>query len=188
MKRLDDLSALIERCQCTGSQGILELEEALQQARDFLLRTKERQGIVYVVGNGGSAGIASHFCIDLLNTLGIPASTLVDSNVMTCMANDYGYDHVFDIPLRTLLKPTDLLVAISSSGQSLNILNAVQVAVEKESSVITFSGFAEDNPLRKLGNLNFWLPAADYGLVEMGHFFLLHTLVDCWSISYARQD
>ena len=167
---------------------MFELEEALQRARELLLRTKERQGIVYVVGNGGSAGIASHFCIDLLNTLAIPASTLVDSSVMTCMANDYGYEHVFDIPLRTLLKPADLLVAISSSGQSPNILNAVQTAIEKDSDVITFSGFAENNPLRTLGALNFWLSSRDYGLVEMGHFFLLHTLVDCWSLVYARQD
>jgi D-sedoheptulose 7-phosphate isomerase len=144
----------------------------------LLLQTRQKRGIVYVIGNGGSAGIASHFVTDLMKTLEIPASTLFDSNLMTCIGNDYGYESVFSHPLNMILRPESLLVAISSSGKSRNILQAVSTARNKGARVMTLSGFSDDNPLRKKGDLNFYLPADEYGLVEMGHFFLLHTIVD----------
>src|SRR6185503_15029703 len=99
-------------------------------------------------------------------------------NLLTAIGNDCGYDQVFSLPLKKLMRPNDLLIAISSSGQSPSILNGATIAREKEAHVITFSGFKEDNPLRQMGDLNFWLDRVDYGLVETGHFFLLHTLVD----------
>jgi D-sedoheptulose 7-phosphate isomerase len=145
----------------------------------FLLQQVNKvEGITYVIGNGGSAGIASHFSTDLLRTLKLSSATLSDSNMLTCFANDFGYENVYKIPLLRNLRSHDLLVAISSSGKSQNIIDAVQVAKEKKVSVITLSGFSAHNPLRRLGDLNFWLNSNDYGLVETGHFFLLHTVVD----------
>ena len=139
---------------------------------------KKNNASVYIVGNGGSAGIASHFCIDLLNALGIATFTLVDSNVITCFSNDYGYENSFSKALEVLIRKNDLLVAISSSGQSPNILRSAAVAKKNCASVVTLSGFKENNPLSEMGDLNFWLDAKDYGLVETGHFFLLHTIID----------
>jgi D-sedoheptulose 7-phosphate isomerase len=138
------------------------------------------KGIVYVIGNGGSAGIASHFANDLLKALHIPSQTLYDSNLMTCLSNDLGYEHVFSFPLEKLLKPNDLLVVISSSGKSPNILNATRVAIQRNVPLITLSGFLASNPLRSQGSLNFWIDRSDYGLVESAHFVILHSLIDLW--------
>lgn len=186
--RLAKLKEVVEACIYTTKKETLVASRALHLAHALLIKTKNQGGKVYVIGNGGSAGIASHFAIDLLNALKIPASTLYDSNQMTCIANDYGYEYVFSNPLQTLIKPIDLLVAISSSGKSKNIINAVEVAKNAEAYVITLSGFAEDNPLRKMGELNFYLNVDDYGLVETGHFFLLHTIIDSWKSSAALHE
>lgn len=177
-KRSQELKDLLDKCSYTTQKETLNHERALHLAQALLMKTKTQKGAVYVVGNGGSAGIASHFSIDVLNVLKIASHTLYDSNQMTCLANDYGYEKVFSIPLATMMKSGDLLVAVSSSGKSKNILQAVEEAKKKDCHCITLSGFLEDNPLRKMGDLNFWLDAPDYGLVEMGHFFLLHTIVD----------
>ncbi|WP_194847350.1 SIS domain-containing protein [Candidatus Neptunochlamydia vexilliferae] len=181
-KRFSELSNVIQNC-VYSSDTLLNQNEALDLFHKMLQETK---GTAFVIGNGGSAGIASHFAIDLLNALKVPAQTLYDSNVMTCISNDYGYEEVFSRPLDLLLKKEDLLICISSSGSSQNILNGAAVAKEKGSPVITLSGFEPDNPLRTLGNLNFYLPVMDYGLVEMGHFFLLHTIIDSWKFSQTK--
>lgn len=178
LKRLRELASVIQDCSYTTDCGVLDHEEALQLALSMLALPREQGGMVYIIGNGGSAGIASHFCVDLLKNLEVPASTLVDSNVLTAVANDCGYEQIFSLPLKRLMQPKDLLVAISSSGKSPNILNAVEVAKEKGAKVITFSGFSEGNPLRQMGELNFWINRMDYGLVETAHFFLLHTIID----------
>jgi len=181
--RFQELSHSLNCCSYTSSNGSLNAEQALEHAHALLHQTRQNQGIVYVIGNGGSAGIASHFSNDLMKTLQIPSQTLYDANLMTCLANDIGYEHVFSFPLERTLKSYDLLVAISSSGKSQNILNAAHVARARNTPCITLSGFSETNPLRCLGDLNFWIDRKDYGLVEMAHFFLLHTIVDLWTKS-----
>lgn len=180
VKRSEEVTALIKTCEYTTEEGLIDRERALSRAHTFLREVCEKKGVVYIIGNGGSAGIASHFCTDLLKARQIPASTLVDSNLLTCIGNDLGYENVFSTQLETLMRPHDLLVAISSSGKSRNILNAADVAKERGAKVITLSGFSEYNPLRSKGDLNFWLNAQDYGLVETGHFSLLHTISDTW--------
>lgn len=181
-KRLNELTDVVDNCLYSTHSEMINAEEALEMAHFLLYQVTKIEGIVYVIGNGGSAGLASHFCTDLLRTLKIPAATLSDTNVLTCFANDFGYENVYKMPLQRNLRSHDLLVAISSSGKSTNIIEAVKVAKEKKTSVISLSGFAANNPLRRLGDLNFWLDSNDYGLVETGHFFLLHTIVDTCKI------
>ncbi|MCB1110550.1 MAG: SIS domain-containing protein, partial [Chlamydiia bacterium] len=176
-KRFSELQNVVSQCEYTSPDHTLSEAQALQLFHAFLMQTQEKDGTVFVIGNGGSAGIASHFAIDLLNALKIPAQTLYDSNVMTCISNDYGYEQIFSRPLDLLLKPNDLLVCISSSGNSQNILNGAAIARTKDIPIITLSGFEPHNPLRSQGDLNLYLPVIDYGLVEMGHFFLLHTII-----------
>jgi D-sedoheptulose 7-phosphate isomerase len=179
--RFAELAACIDHCAYTSMDGALTPDMAIDRAHEFLRQAKHHGGIVYVIGNGGSAGIASHFSNDLMKSMQVPSQTLYDSNIMTCLANDIGYENVFSYSLQRLLKPHDLLVAISSSGKSPNILNGVYVARARRTPVVTLSGFAEANPLRSLGQLNFWIDRKDYGLVESAHFFLLHTIVDLWN-------
>lgn len=180
LERFQELAAALESCSYTTKTEEIDENQAIAQARDLLMEVKNEKGIVYVIGNGGSAGIASHFCIDLLKSLHIPAQTLYDLSVMSCISNDLGYEYVFSYPLSLLLKPNDLLVAISSSGKSANILNGVKSAQNKGVKIITLTGFEAYNPLRREGDLNFWIDRSDYGLVETGHSFLLHTLIDLW--------
>jgi len=188
--RFQDLAEAVDSAIYSTQEGLILEDEALQMAYQMLANTSSQNGIIYVIGNGGSAGIASHFSTDLMKALQIPSQTLFDSNLMTCLSNDWGYENVFSYPLEKLLKPNDLLVAISSSGQSSNILGAVKKALSKNVSVITLSGFLETNFLRKMGHLNFWINRSDYGLVETSHFFLLHTIIDLWnkkpSLEYAN--
>jgi D-sedoheptulose 7-phosphate isomerase len=185
-ERFEALTDAIKNCSYTSMDGEINQEMALERSHDFLKHCKQQGGIVYVIGNGGSAGIASHFCNDLMKAIQVPSQTLYDTNLMTCLANDLGYENVFSYSLQRLLKPHDLLVAISSSGKSPNILNAVYVARARRAPVITLSGFNENNPLRTLGHLNFWIDRKDYGLVESAHFFILHTIVDCWNQQVAE--
>jgi len=178
--KFKDLAQAIESCEYTTPTLAMDENESLEFMIKTLSETKENEKIIYVIGNGGSAGIASHFSTDLIKALQIPSQTIFDSNLMTCLSNDLGYENVFSYPLEKLLKPHDVLVAISSSGQSINIINAAKVALAKKATLITLTGFLEHNPLRKLGHLNFWIARSDYGLVETSHFFLLHTIIDLY--------
>jgi D-sedoheptulose 7-phosphate isomerase len=181
-KRLNELSEVVGKCVYSAQSEVINSQEALEMAHFLLNQVARIGGIIYVIGNGGSAGIASHFCTDLLRTLEISAATLSDSNLLTCFANDFGFENVYKLPLLRNLRSHDLLVAISSSGKSPNIIEAAKVAKEKKTSILSLSGFSPTNPLRRLGDLNFWLDSDDYGLVEMGHFFLLHTIIDTCKI------
>lgn len=179
--RFKNLMGAVESCRYSTKEQIVGENEALKLAFKMIAVTRLQNGIVYVIGNGGSAGIASHFSTDLIKSMKIPSQTLYDSNLMTCLSNDLGYENVFSYPLEKLLKPQDLLVAISSSGKSPNIIKAAETAILRKTPLVTLSGFMDKNPLRKLGHLNFWIDRCDYGLVETAHFFLLHTIVDLWN-------
>ena len=183
LERANELRDCIEACSYTARNTHISCEEALQTSQQLI-----KSGTIFVVGNGGSAGIASHFATDLLKTLELPACTLTDSNSLTCFGNDHGYEHVFSSPLRVRMAKGDLLVAISSSGESKNILNACHVAQEKDCKILTLSGFSKENHLRSMGDLNFWVDAKDYGLVETAHFFLLHTIIDSLSLCKRRSE
>ncbi len=145
---------------------------------DLCEQTHDIGGTIYLVGNGGSSGIVSHSSIDFINACKLRAVAMTDNSVLTCLANDYGYENVFSEGLKTLFTDKDLLIAVSSSGSSMNIRNAANHAREKGGKVITFSGFKEDNPLRNLGDYNYWLNSSNYGKVEIGHALLLHILTD----------
>lgn len=133
---------------------------------------------VMFVGNGGSAGITSHMATDFSKCGGVRAMTFNDASSLTCLGNDLGYENVFAQPVSMLGRPGDLLIAISSSGRSPNILNAVNAARERDCRVLTLSGFDTDNPLRVMGDMNFYVPARAYGFVEITHLALLHAVLD----------
>jgi D-sedoheptulose 7-phosphate isomerase len=187
-ERLDELNEVINEATITFQNEIIDLNQSIEICKNYLKETKKNNGITYVVGNGGSSGIASHFSNDLIKALKIPSATLVDSNVLTCLANDFGYEYCYSEALKVNLKSNDLLVAISSSGNSKNIINAVNVAKDKNVKVISLSGFEKNNILRSLGDINFYLEKKDYGLVEMGHFFILHSIVDLFFKNNLKQE
>ena len=152
-------------------------DKAFGDLVEFLLSKKD-SATVYLFGNGGSSGIISHAAVDFMNACGFRAMALTDNSLLTCQANDFGYENVFRQPLKTLLRPGDILLGVSSSGKSPNIINACHYGRDNGAYVITFSGFKSDNPLRSTGDINFWLGAQDYGVVEIGHSLLIHILTD----------
>lgn len=177
--------ALLGRAEITGKDGIpLGIEPGMSVAMRMLAQVHKNQGSVYVIGNGGSAGVASHAVIDFVNVAKLRAFTLHESSLLTCMANDYGYENAFARVLAQMAKPGDTLIAISSSGNSRNIRNAAVQMADSGGTVITLSGFAGNNPLRTLGDINIWLDSNDYGFVEIGHQFFLHNMSDRFGAGY----
>ncbi len=151
---------------------------AAVQIAKAILRLNNRGNKVIIIGNGGSASIASHIMTDFIKNLKIPAIAFTDSSLLTCLSNDLGYEKVFSAPIKVLAKKGDMLFAVSSSGRSKNILAAVSAAKRKGCFVVTFSGFLSNNPLRKTGNINFYVPSSSYGAVEIAHLAICHAIVD----------
>ncbi|EKD71468.1 MAG: phosphoheptose isomerase [uncultured bacterium] len=177
--RVNTFAEIVSNSICTNlSNTPIELESAVIQVMNGLRELRKHHHTLFIVGNGGSAAVASHALVDFVNVAKIRAQVLHESSLVTCMANDYGYENAYSRVLSTFIKPEDMLIAISSSGKSLNICNAVNAAKEKNAKVITLTGFNETNPLRQLGDINFWLNSTDYGFVEVGHQFILHNLSD----------
>jgi D-sedoheptulose 7-phosphate isomerase len=133
---------------------------------------------IMIIGNGGSAGIASHMAIDFAKNGGLRTLAFNDGAALTCLANDLGFDQVFERQVDMHAYVDDVLIAISSSGRSENILRAVQKAHSQGCDVITYSGFSPENPLRRLGSVNFFLSSSEYGFVEVGHLALIHCVLD----------
>lgn len=185
INRVQQFAALLASCEITGKDGASSgIEPGMNAALQILARVRGDGGSVYVIGNGGSAAVASHAVIDLVNVAKLRAFTLHEPAVLTCIVNDYGYENAYSRLLAHMARPGDVLVAISSSGRSANIRNAATQVAGNGGSVITLSGFLHDNPLRSLGDVNIWLDASDYGLVEVGHQFILHNLSDRFGAGY----
>jgi D-sedoheptulose 7-phosphate isomerase len=155
-----------------------DLEAEIKSLCGRLAKLKTDRQNLYIVGNGGSAGVAAHAVTDFFNVAKIRATTLHESSLLTCMANDFGYEYALARMLGQLLNPGDMVVAISSSGNSMNMRNAAMISREKGAFLVTLTGFASDNPLRSLGDINIWLDSCDYGFVEVGHQFILHNIAD----------
>ncbi len=177
--RAAQFQALVAACEFTDASGMpLVPEDGIARAMQLLRTARERADSVFLVGNGGSASVASHATTDFVNMAKLRAQTVHDSSILTCMSNDYGYENAFARILSRLARKDDVLVAISSSGKSPNIRNAAAAVKQHGGTVLTLSGFDRDNPLRSLGDLNIWIDSRDYGFVEIGHQFVLHNLAD----------
>jgi phosphoheptose isomerase len=150
----------------------------ISAARASWLRTRERGGRVIFIGNGGSSAIASHLAIDLSKNASLPAICFSDASLVTCLANDFGFEQWLAQALRINARAGDCLVAISSSGRSKNILNAVAQARAMQLAVITLSGMDAENPLRSLGDVNFWVDSRSYNIIETAHQFWMMAAID----------
>lgn len=183
LNQLNLFTEVLKNCVVTNAEGKVEvLEKSLTAIVDMLNVLRTNNSDLYIIGNGGSASVASHAVIDFINVGKIRAHVMHGSSVITCMANDYGFENCYSQQIPVFLDSKSILIAISSSGKSKNICNAVQAAKSAGSLVITFSGFSEKNPLRSLGQFNFYLDSSDYGIVEIGHQFILHNVADRFRI------
>ena len=152
--------------------------EALERAATMVRQAHDSGKKVILAGNGGSAAMASHVAVDLTKTAGIRAINFNEADLLTCFANDYGYEHWVARALEFYADPGDLAILISSSGASQNMLNGAEQASAMGLVVISLSGFSPDNPMRRLGDLNLWAASDSYNIVEMTHHVWLLAIVD----------
>jgi D-sedoheptulose 7-phosphate isomerase len=172
-------SRLLECIEITTGRGEpLPLDEGIGSVVEAIVSLKNRSGKAFLIGNGGSAAIVSHVHNDLCKSVGIRSIVFNETPLLTALANDYGYAAVFQRPVDLWADRDDLLIAVSSSGESENILKAAATAREKGCRLITFTGFAPANRLRQLGDVNVYVPASDYGHVEMSHSVVAHCITD----------
>jgi D-sedoheptulose 7-phosphate isomerase len=176
---LKDFRTAVEGTRATDREGTeVPLIEGLGKAVQLIQEIDATGKKVVLIGNGGSAAIASHQAVDLWKNGGIRATAFNDSSLLTCIGNDFGYEHVFAKPIEMFCDTGDLVIAVSSSGKSANILNGVTSALTLGCKVIGFSGFKANNPLSAKCHLNFYLGSDSYGVVEVGHLLLLHSIID----------
>ncbi len=157
--------------------------EILKQIGEEILRTKATGAMIYTAGNGGSAATASHMINDLMKgcrineRTGFRANCLNDPNaVVTCLANDFSYDDVFAIELKTLARRGDVLIVFSGSGNSENILRACQMARAIGMTVIGFGG-RDGGKMKELCDICLVAPTYCMEQLEDLHMFYVHALV-----------
>lgn len=174
----NNLLNVISSIRVTNEEGdIFNFFEGIETVSNLIISHGDSGNKLMFIGNGASAAISSHMSTDFWRNIGIRAVAFNDISLLTCISNDYGYKHVFEKPIEMFAEKGDVLVAISSSGKSENILLGVQSAKVKGCKVITLSGFDKDNPLSILGDYNFYVPSNSYGPVEIIHHSICHCIL-----------
>lgn len=161
-----------------GDTSDISIDKAFGKWTDWTVHIRAQKNTVFLIGNGASASMASHVAADLAKNAHVHTEVFTDLALITAIANDISYDEVFAEPLRRRMQKGDILVAISSSGQSRNILQAAATAKNLGGIVITLSAMKAENPLRREGELNLYVPARTYGMAETCHAAILHYWID----------
>ena len=143
-----------------------------------IVRIKKNNKKIIIVGNGGSAAIASHFSVDMTKNGKVRCVNFNESDLLTCFANDYGYQNWVKEALRFYFDNGDLVILISSSGKSKNMINAAKFLKNKKNILITYTGFNGKNLLSKYGKINFIVNSKNYNYIENVHQYLLLLMVD----------
>ena len=139
---------------------------------------KNRKKII-IIGNGGSSSIASHFSVDMTKNAKIRTVNFNESNLITCFSNDYGFEKCNTKALEYYADKGDLLIIISSSGNSKNLINAARFFKSKRlGKIVTLTGMSINNKLKKIGDINFWVNSNSYNVIESLHQIYLLILVD----------
>lgn len=144
----------------------------------ILKKIKKNRKKIIIVGNGGSAAIASHVSVDFTKMCKIRAVNFNEADLLTCFANDYGYENWVKKALSSYADKDDLLICISSSGESKNIINGAKFARKIGCKVVTLTGFNKKNMVKKIGHVNLWVNSKNYNLVEMTHNVWLLSIID----------
>lgn len=151
----------------------------LKKVKEILISASKNNGKILIFGNGGSAAIASHVSVDLTKNARIRSVNFNEADLITCFANDYGFENWIREALKNFCKSGDLVILISSSGESNNMIRAAKyLNKNKQNTLITFTGFKKNNKLSVLGDHNIWINSNNYNLVEMVHHILLVAAID----------
>jgi len=174
---------ILKKIEVSNFRGeIFPYSKAFDDILAIFEKNKLAKRRIYFCGNGGSAGIAVHMTADFLKNGEFRACSLYNPSVLTCLANDFEFGEVFAKQLELLIDPEDLVIAISSSGESDNIIKAIKLSRKKGAMIITLTGFKSDNSIRKMGDYNIYVPIGHYGIVESLHQIVLQQIVDEFAI------
>lgn len=142
------------------------------------LSSLKKKNKVIIFGNGGSAAISSHVSVDLTKNAKVRSINFNEADLLTCFANDYGYEKVFSKSLEFYADRGDVVIIVSCSGRSKNLLEAAKICKKKKILLYTFTGFSKSNPLKKMGNINLWVNSKAYNIIENIHQIWLLSIVD----------
>ena len=155
-----------------------EIINKLIKIKDILLAVSKNKGKILIFGNGGSAAISSHVSVDLTKNANIRTINFNESDLITCFSNDYGYDRWVEKSIDFYADRKDAVILISSSGKSMNMINACKAAKRKKIKVISLTGHSQNNPLSKLSNISLWINSKAYNFIENTHQIWLLTICD----------
>tara|TARA_B100000941_G_C28485586_1_gene544788 strand:+ start:810 stop:1382 length:573 start_codon:yes stop_codon:yes gene_type:complete len=167
---LNDLSKLISPKE--------EIVKKMIETKDLFLKIKKDNSKAMIFGNGGSAAISSHVSVDLTKNAKIRTMNFNEADLITCFSNDYGYDKWVEKAVEYYHQENDVLILISSSGESINMINAANFAKKNFIKLITFTGHQKNNKLSELGDINFWIESKAYNFIENTHQIWLLTICD----------
>ena len=164
----------------TDANGIeIGLDAGIALWADQVERTRiEKSGLLFFCGNGASATMAEHMSHDWFQNALVNTTTCAETAHITAISNDLSYDEVFSYRVKRILSNKDILIGISSSGNSPNIVNAISAAKKNGVFTISLSGKASDNKIRRMTDLSFYVPLSTYGEVESAHAIILHMALD----------
>jgi len=154
------------------------LYKHLVQLKELLEQTRSNGNKVMVMGNGASASIASHISTDLSKNAGIRTVNFNDANLITALSNDCGYENWMAKAVELYFDQGDVVMSVSSSGTSINVIKAAHFAIEQNLKVVTLSGFSSENPLKQVGDINLWVKSKAYNIVENVHMIWLAAVCD----------
>ena len=155
-----------------------DIIDKLQRIKSLWEAASKKNKKVIFAGNGGSAALSSHCSVDLTKNAKVRAVNFNESDLITCFANDYGYENWLAKAVEFYGDSDDVIVLTSSSGQSKNMINAARISKDMGLQIVTLTGFNENNPLKKLGSVNLWVDSSAYNIVEMTHHIWLLAVVD----------
>ena len=151
----------------------------IEQFKKLVSDIKKKNKKILIFGNGGSAATASHFAVDMTKNAGIRCLTLNEYDLITCFANDFGYENWIKQAIKYYADKEDLVIFLSCSGNSMNIVNGCKYSIKKNLKVVTLTGIQKNNKVNKLkSNLKFWIDSKNYNIIEISHFIILLSLID----------
>jgi len=161
-KYLEDFSSLVK--------PNADIVQKILEVKNILVENNKNNKKTIIFGNGGSAAIASHFSVDLTKNAKVRCFNFNESDLITCFSNDYGYEKWVEKAVEFYGDEGDVLIIISASGKSQNMINGCQAAKRKKfSKIITFTGIDKNNPVAKHGDINFWINSKAYNYIENIH-------------------
>lgn len=180
-----DIFTALNRVLCTDIKtNPISFEKGLEIWIDESEKRKKNKGVFFFCGNGASATMAEHLSHDCFQNADFLTETVSETSHLTAIANDYSYAEIFAYRISKTMEEKDMLITISASGNSANIVRAIEEARKKGAFIVTLSGKGKDNNSRKMGDLNFYVPLQTYGMVESAHAVLLHCWLDMYMDKY----